>query len=55
MEQRLVLAEGPHLRIELPNMFVSRDPELASLLNPLWTGPLSGVQRHGGSFWLRKL
>ncbi len=50
-----LLAEGPHVRVELANMFVSRDEELAAILNPLWTGPLSDVQRHGGSFWLRKL
>jgi hypothetical protein len=50
-----LLAEGPHFRIELPNMFVSLDSELASRLNPLWTGVLSNVQRHGGSFWLRSM
>lgn len=49
-----LLAEGPHVRIELPNMFISQDPHLASTLSPLWTGPLAGVQRHGGSFWLRR-
>ncbi len=49
-----LLAEGPHLRIELPNLFVSQDADLASLLKPLWVGALSQVQRHGGSFWLRR-
>lgn len=49
----MLLAEGPHVRVELPNMFVSADPLLASVLNPLWQGVLEGVQRHGGSFWLR--
>ncbi len=49
-----LLAEGPHLQIELPNMFVSHDRELAAMLSPLWTGVLAGVQRHGGSFWLRR-
>lgn len=50
-----LLAEGPHLGIELPNMFVSLDEELASLVRPVWTGALANVQRHGGSFWLRRL
>lgn len=50
-----LLAEGPHLQIELPNMFVSQDAELAGTLSGLWTGPLADVQRHGGSFWLRKV
>ena len=48
-----VLAQGPHLQIELPNMFVSLDRDLAQAVAPLWSGPLSGVQRHGGSFWLK--
>lgn len=50
-----LLAEGPHIAIELPNMFVSMDQELSSLLHPLWTETLAGVQRHGGSFWLKRL
>lgn len=49
-----LLAEGPHLAIELPNKFVNLDDELSSLLDPLWTGELSSVRRHGASFWLRK-
>jgi len=48
-----LIAEGPHLGVELPNMFVSVDSDLGDELSPLWTGPLSGVQRGGGSFWLR--
>jgi Methyltransferase domain len=48
-----LLADGGALEIELPNMFVSLDEELASVLAPLWTGPLANIQRHGGSFWLR--
>ncbi len=48
-----LLAEGPHFRIELPNMFVSLDQELSFLLSPLWTDVLASVQRYGGSFWLR--
>jgi hypothetical protein len=48
-----VLAQGPHLQIELPNMFVSLDRELSEAVAPLWSGSLSGVQRHGGSWWMR--
>jgi len=48
-----LLAQGPHLQIELPNMFVSLDRDLAQAVAALWSDPLSGVQRHGGSFWLR--
>jgi hypothetical protein len=48
-----VLAQGPNLQIELPNMFVSLDRDLAETVAPLWSGMLSGVQRHGGSWWMR--
>jgi hypothetical protein len=34
-------------------MFTSEDPDLRSEVDPVWTGPLAAVQRHGGSFWLR--
>ena len=48
-----LLADGRRVNVELPNMFVSEDQNLRDELNPLWTGELAGVQRHGGSFWLR--
>ena len=48
-----LIAEGPHIGVELPNMFVSEDSDLREELIPLWTGASLGVQRHGGSFWLR--
>jgi hypothetical protein len=48
-----LLAEGRRFRVELPNMFVSHDPDLRRELDPLWTGNLAPIQRHGGSFWLR--
>jgi hypothetical protein len=50
-----LLAEGPRIRVELPNMFVSHDADLRSELNPLWREELAAIQRHGGSFWLRTL
>ena len=40
----------------LPNYFISEDPLLSSILTPVWNHPnLEGVERHGGSFWLRIL
>jgi hypothetical protein len=38
----------------LPNFFISEDEELSALVAPLWDHPnLTGVEKHGGSFWLR--
>jgi len=40
-------------RVLLPNAFVSQDPELGSILDPIWSRPGWGdVERHGSSFWL---
>ncbi len=39
--------------IALPNAFVANDPELRSILAPLWeTQEMRGVPQTGGSFWL---
>jgi hypothetical protein len=38
--------------ITLPNAFVSGDPELSRILDPLWNR-LEGVERHGSSFWMK--
>ena len=49
-----LLAGGDRFSVELPNHFVSTDAELAAILAPLWDDPaLAGVERHGGSFWIR--
>ncbi|MCF7810549.1 class I SAM-dependent methyltransferase [bacterium] len=41
-------------RILLPNAFISEDAELKSILDPLWDNPgLHGVEKHGGSFWMK--
>jgi predicted O-methyltransferase YrrM len=48
-----LIAEGARFNTELPNMFSSQDQDLRRELAPLWTGNLAGVQREGGSFWLR--
>ncbi len=38
----------------LPNYFISQDKELSQCIEPIWNHPrLKGVERHGGSFWLR--
>jgi len=37
--------------VTLPNAFVSGDPELAQILEPLWSR-LESVERHGSSFWM---
>lgn len=38
----------------LPNYFISEDKELASIIAPLWQGPVTQhVEKHGGSFWLK--
>jgi hypothetical protein len=37
----------------LPNAFVSEDPELRDILDPLWTKPgFEAVERRGSSFWM---
>jgi hypothetical protein len=49
-----LLADGPNLEVVLPAWFVSADPELAPILEPLWSHPaFDDVQRHGASFWVR--
>ena len=48
-----LLGGGARVRVVLPNAFVSHDPELSRLLDPLWSRPsLAVVERHGSSFWL---
>lgn len=38
----------------LPNYFIYEDKELSKQIEPIWNHPnLEGVERHGGSFWLR--
>lgn len=41
--------------IILPNMFISQDPELKNILNPLWEYQnLRNAEKHGCSFWIIK-
>ncbi|MCF8372291.1 MAG: class I SAM-dependent methyltransferase [Bacteroidales bacterium] len=38
----------------LPNYFIYEDKELSKVIEPIWGHPnLEGVERHGGSFWLK--
>lgn len=38
----------------LPNYFIYQDKELSKQIEPIWNHPnLEGVERDGGSFWLR--
>ncbi len=49
-----LLANPEKYKTILPNYFISEDEELSSMLLPIWDHEnLKGVERHGGSFWLR--
>lgn len=49
-----LLANANKYKPLLPNYFISEDPDLSQEIAPLWQHPnLSGVEKHGGSFWLR--
>ena len=42
--------------IDLPAYYISNHPELAGVLEPLWSRTeLDGVQRHGGAFWMERV
>lgn len=49
-----LLANKKRYKTILPNYFISEDRELSQLIEPFWNHPnLEGVERHGGSFWIR--
>ena len=49
-----LLAEGNTFDIILPNFFISCDPDLSSILAPLWEKEeMKNVISQGSSFWLR--
>ena len=49
-----LLANPEKYETLLPNYYISEDSELSGLLSPIWeNNSLVGVERHGGSFWLR--
>lgn len=49
-----ILAEGNKYEIVFPGMFIAQDSELSKIIDPLWDSPeMQGVEKHGGSFWIR--
>ncbi len=49
-----LLADSGRLDIVFPATFVSHDKELHQVLNPIWEDSgMSGVEKHGGSFWMK--
>jgi hypothetical protein len=40
----------------LPNFYISMNPELAQIVEPLWASDkkFKDVEKHGCSFWMRK-
>lgn len=49
-----LLAKGNRFDILLPNMFISCDNELKSILAPLWEKEeMKNVETHGCSFWIK--
>lgn len=50
-----LLANPKKYETLLPNYFISEDELLSKHIACIWDHPnLQGVERHGGSFWLRK-
>lgn len=49
-----ILAKGNMFDIVLPNIFISHDSELRSILAPLWEKEeMKNVETHGCSFWIK--
>jgi hypothetical protein len=49
-----LLAQTQSFEILLANSFVSADPELSAIVSSLWLNPaMTGVEKHGSSFWVR--
>lgn len=49
-----LLANPEKYKPILPNYFIFKDEELSRKIEPIWNHPnLEGVEKHGGSFWLR--
>jgi hypothetical protein len=48
-----LIAEGQKFDILLPNSFISHDPPLLDVLNPIFSD-IDKISRGGGSFWLVK-
>ncbi len=49
-----LLANSEKYESILPNYFIYEDQELKKQIEPIWNHPnLEGVERHGGSFWIK--
>ncbi|MCK4663402.1 MAG: class I SAM-dependent methyltransferase [Bacteroidales bacterium] len=49
-----LLANPKKYKPILPNYFIFKDKELSKLIEPIWNhSNLKGVERHGGSFWVK--
>ena len=49
-----IMANPQRYQPLLPNYFISEDKELSAILDPIWQhAALQGVEKHGGSFWLK--
>jgi hypothetical protein len=49
-----ILANPEKYKTIFPAYFISEDPVLNKILNPLWASPgLKGVEKHGGSYWFK--
>lgn len=49
-----LMANPDKFQTLLPNYFISEDPALSAILQPIWKhSNLAGVEQHGGSYWLR--
>jgi len=49
-----LLANPSKYQTLLPNYFISEDKDLADYISPIWKHEhLQGVEKHGGSFWIR--
>jgi len=49
-----LLANPEKYETIFPNYFISEDKELSDLITPIWNHEnLKGVEKHGGSFWIR--
>ena len=49
-----LLANSQKYQTICPNYFIYEDEQLAKLIEPMWQHEnLEGVERHGGSYWLK--
>ena len=49
-----LLANPKKYETILPNYFIFEDKELSDIIAPIWNHKhLEGVEKHGGSYWLR--